>query len=416
MDLSAVLVQGLIPTVRHPKDAFYSLGEMFKQLVSEKYQTDAINKIKAQEWYPAMKASKLAITEIDGKYNAREEMFVSNWVNIIWDAPANLVERVIKKNKASDAWKKINPYNAANRAYTGYLNSMRVLRYLDGAKHIESQGKTFESHPEEYRAWADYVNNATGRGGLGPLENSAKHLSLVFFSPRKLMAGLNLFSPYTFIYFGKMPKSVRQKAIMDYASSLAIITTTAILWEAAIKGSDDDEEDWGTFWDPRSSDFMKPKMGSTRIDLFGGRQQQAVVMARLMTGDYVDAGGNVTKLGDRYGKDVNTRWDVAGKFFSNKFTPSVSFGKKILDQEKGSDIDWETEAMQQTMPIWIRDVQELYKEHPVEIAIMLNILTVFGGGVQTYGSKQKVSKDETPEERQERIQKVKDENDKQKNK
>jgi hypothetical protein len=391
MDLSAVFVQGLIPTVRHPLDALKSFKEMFKQLASEKYQMQVMANIKAQEWYPAMKASKLAITEIDGKFNAREELFVSNWIDVIWDTPANLVQKAVGQNKVSDAWKKINPYKAANRAYTGYLNSMRVLRFLDGMKYIESQGKTFESHPEEFKAWADYVNNATGRGGLGPLETSAKALSLAFFSPRKVMAGLNLFTPYTFLYVGKMPKAVRQKAILDYASSLAILTTTAILTQAALKGTDDEEE-WEVFWNPNSSDFMKPKIGDTRIDLFGGRQQQVVAMARLLSGKFVDANGKVTTLGERFGKDINTRMDVVTKFFSNKFTPSLSFIKKALEQKKGTEIDWVDESTQQVLPIWIRDVDELYKDHPLEMSIMLNILTVLGIGIQTYETKEKKKK------------------------
>jgi len=73
------------------------------------------------------------------------------------------------------------------------------------------------------------------------------------------MSGINLLTPYTLVYFGKMPKEVRKKAIMDYASSLAIMTTIAIMWQAAIQGSDDDDDDWGTFWNPNSSDFLKPK-------------------------------------------------------------------------------------------------------------------------------------------------------------
>jgi hypothetical protein len=393
LDFSAVLVQGGLLSVRHPGDAAKSLKEMFKQFASEKYQQQVMANIKAQEWYPAMKASKLALTEIDGKYNAREEMFVSNWIDAIWESPANLIERMMGNNKFSNAWKKLNLYKASNRAYTGYLNSIRVLRYLDGAKHIEAHGKTFESHPEEFKAWADYINNASGRGGLGPLETSAKALSLAFFSPRKLMSGLNLFTPYTFIYFGKMPKVARQKAIMDYASSLAILTTIAVLWETAIKGDDDDEE-WDIFWDTNSSDFLKPKIDNTRIDIFRGFQQQAVVMSRLLTGEYTDTYGKTTKLGERFGKDINTRKDVVSKFFSNKFTPSLSFATKALDQKKGLETDWNDEAIKQVLPIWMRDVDELYKDHPIEIATMLNILVLFGGSVQTYGNKKDKKKKE----------------------
>ena len=35
--------------------------------------------------------------------------------------------------------------------------------------------------------------------------------------------------------------------------------------------------------DPRSSDFMKPKVGNTRFDVFGGLQQNVVFFSRMVT-------------------------------------------------------------------------------------------------------------------------------------
>jgi len=109
-------------------------------------------------------------------------------------------------------------------------------------------------------------------------------------------------------------------------------------------------------------------------------------MSRLISGKFVAGYGEESKLGKRYGKSINTRWDVIENYITNKFTPSLSFFKKWADQRQGIEINWIDESIMQTLPIWMRDVKELYQEQPTEIAIMLNVLALFGGGVQTYST------------------------------
>jgi hypothetical protein len=384
LDFSAVLVQGALMTFRHPILALRALKKMFMYFASDKYQKEDVAKIKTSPLYNEMKASKLAITEISGKFNAKEEMFVSNWVSAIWNLPGGIVKKALGDNKFSEQWKKKDPYQASNRAFNGYINSMRMSIFLEFKQHLEKQGETFESNPDAYKAAADYINNASGRGSLGKFEHSSKILGLAFFSPRKIVSGINLMSPWAIAYFTKMPKHVRQKAILDYASSLSIMVTIAVLADMALTDDEDEDKEDHTFWNPTSSDFLKPKIGETRVDIFRGLQQNVVLFSRIATGTLTEVSGKKTILGERFGKDVNTEGDAILKYFANKVSPTASLSWKLLDQKKGKELDPGEEVAAASMPMWSTEALELYKTHPTEIATMLTILSVLGAGVNTY--------------------------------
>lgn len=380
LDFSAVLVQGLIRTATKPKQSIYALGEMFKQFASEKKHQEYIQKIKAQEWYPEMKESKLYLAESDVALNAREEQFISGWINKIWDAPANLSNKVFKETKGAEWWKALNPYKASERAYTGYLNAIRVKAYLEGANNLEQQGKTFSANKEEYQAWAKYVNNATGRGSLGRFEESAKTMQTIFFSPRKIAARINLINP---VFYAKLTPSARVMALKNFGSFLAVSVATAGLAKAAgAKVSTN----------PNSADFMKIRIGNTRIDLWGGFQQEIVALCRLYNNKKISTTtGKTETLGGRFG--ASTRWTIVEDFFINKFAPSPALATKWakgLINEKADktnnpmDITPEDVAIQSAIPMWLQGTDALYKDQSPEAATALKMLSIFGGGVQTY--------------------------------
>jgi hypothetical protein len=388
IDFSAVLVQGVIRVLTRPGQSIRAMGDMFKQFASEKVQQDWENKVKAQTWYPTLEASKIQLTEVGGKLSAREELFIGDWINHIWSGIGWTL--ALGNKKGQDFFNKLNPYKATNRAYVGYLNSIRVQAFLEGMKFIERRGMTFESDPKVFQDWGQYVNNSTGRGTLGGLERSAKAMSIAFFAPRKISATIKLLSPYSIIHYAKMSPIVRQKAILNFASFLAMSTTLSVLGKSLVKKRCGDKDDVN-FWDSNSSDFLTIRCGETRLDFFGGYKQQVVLMSRLATGRFTDAYGNETKLGDRYGKQINTRFDALEQYFANKLSPLASLAKRKLDERKGLELDPEEEALKGILPIWIQDVGALYKDHPTEIGIMLNILSIFGAGIQNYSSSSKKS-------------------------
>ena len=137
-ELSFVLIQGgtqtlssLISKPSRVMRAFRNAWELGK---SESKAEDWLRQIKSQDWYPQAKEAKLAITEPSAELTAREEAFFSGWSNWIWNLAGTPVRLLGKK--AYDRWKQANLFKASERAAVGYLDTIRVERYLDGVEML----------------------------------------------------------------------------------------------------------------------------------------------------------------------------------------------------------------------------------------------------------------------------------------
>ncbi len=168
-EASFILIQGAKIGIAHPIYAAKAFKQSWKAFKSEKYTEQFLRDIKAQDYYPVMKDSKLALTEPKAELLAREELFYSGWTNMIWDnlgkiilSPTRFKDKVTF-DRAAEAWSNLNPFKAVERASIGYLDTIRVLRFLDGMNILETQGKTFESNPQDYKDVANAINTLTGR-------------------------------------------------------------------------------------------------------------------------------------------------------------------------------------------------------------------------------------------------------------
>lgn len=312
-DLSAAFVQGTWRLFTNPIKSKNAFGVMFKHLVSEKAQNDWMNKLKAQPFYPLLKASGLALNDVDGKVSVKEGLFISNWINLLYDFVAKVI--TLNYKPATNIVKAINPYKASQRAFDGYINSIRLQTFSKVAAQLNRQGYTYESNPKVYEKAADFVNTTTGRGSLGAAEQSSRWLSIVLFAPKKVISELKLFTPYAFVYYAKMPKAVRNKAMLDFATFVtSFVAVNAAIWAARKDWDDDEEDENDNFWNMNSSDFMTHKVGSQRIGLGGGAKTTLVFMSRLISGKFTDQYGRDSVLGERFGKQVNTRLDLMFRF------------------------------------------------------------------------------------------------------
>lgn len=380
IDLSPMGVQGGLRLLTSPKQSIKSAGEMFKSLASEKYHDEWIRKVKAQPWYQDFKDAGGHLSEHDSRVNAREDRFISNWVNHVWNLPGKGIG--LLHEGAGLRWQAINPYKASERAYNGYMNALRVQGYLEGAKKLESMGMTFETHPEAYEAWTDYINSATGRGSLGRFEQASKLLNFTLFSPRRLAGLLKLSSPYALIYYGKMYSKSPEAAKMamgDFAKFAVLAGIATALGKLA--GADVET-------DSNSSDFMKLRFGNSRVNFFGGMLPQIVLMSRMWSGNTKSSTTDkVSKLGGKFGSE--TRWDKLIDYFANKFSPPASLAKRALDQSKGRELDAEDEALRAVTPMWTQSIKELYNSHSAPVASLLTLMSIFGLPVESYETKKK---------------------------
>lgn len=419
-EMSFILIQGGIQSIAHPKNAARALLKAVQHGWSEQKAERWGEFIKSQPWYETMKKSKLSLSEYDARLEAREEAFLGGWVNKIWDAAGYPLK--ITGDTAYEKWKKVNPIKAIERAGVGYMNTLRVLRFLDAMYVLEKDGKTLDENPQDFKNAADAINTLTGRASLGPLEDSRrmkKVLPLLFFSPRNWASQLKTITPLAFYHFGKMgykdgkykPSAAQKIAMADYMKFMTA-TVGAVLLAAAYVNNDDEEETEVNL-DPRSTDFMKIRLGNTRIDGFAGRQQFAVLQSRLIMealnmanltdkNPYVSTSGKEYRLGQKFsgGGEIPTAAGLITKMAQNKLSPSmgilVSAAQSHWDEkDKRRENDFgepflvSDELAESVYPMYVGTVNELWAEQPEVVAGFLTAYAFLGGGVSTYGEKKK---------------------------
>ncbi len=359
-DFSAPLRQGAVLGFANPHKVPAAAREMFRQAFSEKKANRWLYDLKMSPEYKLMKDSELFLSEPTHKLSEKEESFMTNIAQKIpvWG-------RVVK---------------GSERAYAGYLNKLRVDVFAMGADNMKG-------NPEALKAWADFINNATGRGSLGRFENSAVILNSTFFSPRLIASRFNLLNPATYI---NQPAPVRKMALRNMITFIGV--GSAALYLAKAAGAEVEE-------DPRSSDFGKIKIGNTRIDIWAGFQQQVRTIAQIVSNQKKSVGsGDVKELGVGYKAD--TRADVLGSFFRNKLAPIPAAGLNLLSGKNsiGEDVTVKDELSKMVVPLIAQDVYSLYQEDKDAMKAMeYAIPAAFGAGVQTY--KQKTSAPKTLKEK-----------------
>jgi len=226
---------------------------------------------------------------------------------------------------------------------------------------VESFGGADKVTPAQAKAIADFVNTATGRGTVLGMETAANTLARYFFSPRFLASRFELVlgKPFT--------GEARKVVALQYAKFA--IGLSAILGLAWLNGGKIEK-------DPRSSDFLKPRFGNTRIDFLAGLGQVTTFLSRMATGK--------TKQGDEVKKQK--RSDTFVRFARTKLAPIPGVladyaAERTLDMKEptlgGS-------AQRLTVPLSYQGVGDIYKEHGAIRGTILEMLNLLGAGLQQY--------------------------------
>lgn len=385
LDLSAAFVQGTRRVFTNPKMSAKAFAEGLRQFASPTRMERFMQRYKGTYNYSVARNSGLAISDVDGTLSAKEQIFVTNWANTIYDLIASVV--TLGHKPSAEFIKRINPLKASQRAFDGYMNYIRISSFETEMAALKNMGYTPDSNPEVYKAAADFVNTATGRANMGPLEASSKWLSVIMFAPRKTVSEFKLYSPLAFLYYAYMPAPVRKRALIDFAKFSASVLVTHVLVKAAIDTYEGDEEDYEDFWNPDSPNFLAFKIGDKRISFLGGIKSMIVFMSRLFGQDFVDQYGITTKFGERYGKKIDTKLDLATQFLLGKASPGTGAIRDYLDKNPNYEND--DEILQNlVVPMWIQDAKELYKEDPAAVTAMFNMLAIVGANIRKVDMKQ----------------------------
>ena len=417
-EFSFVLIQGLKLSLGNPQLAVKSFKNAMNFFGSEKKSEDWLRQVKSQPYYPIAKESKLALTDFNAELSAREELFYSGWTNWVWNNLGKVLLTPTKirsqelYNKAVGVWESANPLKATERAAVGYLDMLRLQKFLEGMEKLEQQGKTIQTSPQDYKDVADVINTLTGRASIGRLDPVL--LSKIFFSPRNWASGIKTATPYALYHFGKMTPTARKLALLEMSKFLGI--TTSMMALAASYYNNDDDEETEVEFDPRSSDFMKIRLGNTRVDPWGGMQQQVVLSSRIiadammkgfaMYGEESPVKGAFKKDGELYPLGVpfksKTALELTSQQAINKLNPTMSlvYNYATTRQDKegklkdayGKDYVLTEQLSEKLYPIYIQTVSDLLKDDPTALDGLLSFYAFFGGGVAVYEDNKKEKK------------------------
>ena len=356
LDLSAPLNQGWGMLSR--KQFYTSLADMFKYVKSDKNLLELQADIITRPTYKQAKKAGLRLTDLGTDLEKREEAFLTTLLD------------------------KIPGFKASQRAYTGFLNKLRMDVFDDLVKKAEIAGEDIGVGSKALEDIANVVNNFTGGGKLpGGLNLAQKEVAQAFFSPRKIASTLNILNPVNYIN-PKISPTARKAAIRNLIGSASISATIIAL--ARMFGSDKPETD------PRSSDFGKIKVGDTRLDISGGNANYLTLLSRLLTNSIKTQSG-VKELDAKYG-DI-TGQDLISNFLRYKLSPNASL---LIDSITGSNAIGEKKTIPQSVidrfkPMFLDSLKELI-ESDTDGKLILSLGALFGGGLNTYEQKPKKEK------------------------
>lgn len=352
-DLSAPLRQGVF-LIGRPKQWAPAFKNMFKFFGSPKaFEANALE-IRSRPTYMLMRKAGLALTDL-GSMATREEMFQSSYAEMI---PG--VGHAVK---------------ASSQAFTGFIRTLRADTFDDILKNAIKTGVDVEN-PKFLKDLGRFINAATGRGGLGPLEGAAVPLNTVLFSPRLTTSRLTLLNPGFYIGLEPAVRKEALKSLFTFGTTAATVAGLAGMAGAKME------------WDPRSADFMKIKMGNTRFDILGGFQQPIRLAAQFASGKIISSTtGKTLTLGEGY-KPI-TRAGVVGRYFEYKTSPVASFALGLMRGRTslGERFDVPTEVANRFTPMVMQDLHDLYNEEGIA-GVPWGTPAIFGVGVQTYGGVQ----------------------------
>lgn len=228
----------------------------------------------------------------------------------------------------------------------------------------------------ELRAFADYLNVSTGLGNLWKLAPAADVLQVVFFSPR--FAASRFQTPFKVIQHWQHSRVRKEiaKDMMKFSATGSMVLMLAYLAGADVNFLDPDDPDWG-----------KIRVGDQRVDIWGGFQQPARLLARLAKTPVRDKDDNFGPL------------EALGRFSSYKLSPIITVpielatGKTAVGEKVGpvqapytdKQLPGQVATLARSfVPLMYEDIYEAYKIQGPGAAVAAAVLAGTGVGVSTY--------------------------------
>jgi len=313
-------------------------------------------------------------------------------------------EKITKQEEAFQGrWGKAVPGVAiSSRLYTMFLNKRRADLF---DSMVQNLGRGGQVTMDEAKVIASFVNVSTGRSDLGLFNRAAATLNTVFFAPRYVASRFQyLAMPFYLPFQGGLKANWRVKRAIyqEYGRTAAGIGTVLGLFAliGRLLWDDDDDEQPRVEIDPRSSDFLKVRLGETRLDFLAGLSQVMVLSSRLAVGQTKSSiTGNVRDFGEGY--NPPTRLSTVTQFGRSKLAPVPGAIATIADDWTNIVGQPETPlslAKSLVTPLSLEDVSTTMQAQGIPKGSAMGLLSVLGVGMNTYGPKTQYMTG-TPEQR-----------------
>jgi hypothetical protein len=362
-DVSAVYRQGGAVVAAHPLLAKKAYAEMAKAMVSKQANFKSAEDIRNDPLYQFSVTVGLSISDENGDIVRQEEINQGRWA------------------------KRVPGVAASGRAYATFLNNIRfgLFKLL-----VANIGKNGQVTVAEGKVIANYINVATGRGDFKALNKAAANLNHLFFATRWVASRFQYMVMPAYLPFTKTSWRVKKAIAKEYARTFtgAWAFAGTLMALGYLAAGDDEEEKPTMSFDPRSSDFLKIKIGETRIDPFFGLQQALVVSAKLATGEKANSDGKVVSLTETKGYNADTRLTVGAKFLRTKLAPIP--GAIVTAADDMTDVVGRKHTpfslgRSLVTPLSFGEVANSIEAQGVPKGTAISILTLHGVGAGTYG-------------------------------
>lgn len=353
-DLSAPLRQGAILTLPPTQWGRASkAGLRMFQALSTKHFEKISEQINIHPDAETGRKAKLYIsTDKTEGLRKSEEDFLSRWADKI---------PIVKQSQ---------------QAYQTYLDSLRMDTFAKYKRVIDkTKGLSPEQRDSAYKAAAEWINTATGRGTLGKtFESAMPLLSKVAFAPRYTASRVQILNPVTYAKNASTPagRAVLKQQMTDVVQFAGVVSATLAIAKAA-------GAEVGT--DPEDADFLKIKVGNVRYDTLAGLQQVMRLFYRTGKDVGMAAVGKKSEQGEG-------AVEVAGRFARSKLAPVPSFFVDALSRKDfiGRDFEVGRGVKERMIPLMWKDFYDAYQREGIGAAAKLTP-GVFGLGVQDFAKK-----------------------------
>lgn len=203
---------------------------------------------------------------------------------------------------------------AVRGAESSFALTLNSLSFFSWKEAMEARGIIKGAVSEaEQKAFARYFNQTIGNAQGARAEAAARALNDIFFAPSFAIARIQL--PYE-VLTAKALREGMPHLFARQATDLVKVVAAGVGVLMAAK-----QAGFEVGISPTGTDFGKIKVGDTTVDIWGGFQQPAVVVARLMLDAYTSSKGTTTSLSGATGVQSGA-FDVAGRFVESKLGPT----------------------------------------------------------------------------------------------